>query len=291
MFLAVDTRTRLYSRAILTEATATFLTTVVTLLLIQLSNRMRLKTVLFLGFVAGLLVLDRTVFALWLPGIAVMTFLLAVRAPMQNPGQTSRYRWRGAIVATGCFLAMTIVVVLPWAIRNVNVLGAMMPLGTQGMSQLPAGFSDHAVDQNGVWDMVPANRLRTLVANDSMTRLERDVARAKLGRAEAFDWIQNNPGRSIQLAGMKVWHEYRPRARTEWMIGLSAVAGVLLTLHRPDTRLLLVLHAVNCVAIGCTWSVEGRFVVPLMFSIHVLAAQSLAFPFRSREEQKAKTRT
>jgi hypothetical protein len=121
-----------------------------------------------------------------------------------------------------------------------------------------------------------------------MTRLERDVARAQLGRVEALDWIQHNPGQSIQLAGMKVWQEYYPRARTEWLIGLSAVAGVLLTIRQRDTRLLLALHAVSCVAIACTWSVEGRFVVPLMFSIHVFAAQSLAFPFRTREERNAK---
>jgi 4-amino-4-deoxy-L-arabinose transferase-like glycosyltransferase len=289
MFLAVDTRTRLYGRAILTEATATFLTTIVTLLLLQLSSRMQIKTVLALGFVAGLLVLDRTVFVLWLPGIVVMIFLLTIRTSMQKPGETLRHHCRRAVAVAGCFLAMTILVVSPWAVRNVNVLDAMMPLGTQGMTQLPAGFSDHAVDRNGVWDMVPTNRLRKLVANDSRTRLEQDVARARLGRAESFDWIQNNFGRSIQLAGMKMWQEYRPRVRTEWLIGLSAAAGVLLTIRRPDTRLFLALHAVNCVAIGCTWSVEGRFVVPLMFSIHVLAAQSLAFPFRSREERNAAT--
>lgn len=288
MFLAVDTRTRLYGRAILTEATATFLTTAVTLLLIQFSSRMQVRTVLFMGFAAGLLVLDRTVFVLWLPGLVVMVCLLAIRTSMRKPGETLRQHWQSAVVMAGCFLGITIAVVLPWAARNVSVLNAMMPLGTQGMSQLPAGFSDHAVDRKGVWDLVPTIRLKKLVANDSMTRLERDVARAQLGRAEAVDWIQHNPGQSIQLAGMKVWQEYYPRARTEWLIGLSAVAGVLLTIRQRDTRLFLALHAVSCMAIACTWSVEGRFVVPLMFSIHVFAAQSLAFPFRTREERNAK---
>jgi len=287
MFLAVDTRTRLYGRAILTEATATFLTTIVTLLLIQLGSRIQVRTVLFLGFTAGLLVLDRTVFALWLPGIVVLIVLLAARTSVQKQGKSLGNRCRSAVGVAGCFLAMTVAVVLPWAVRNVSVLDAMMPLGTQGMSQLPAGFSDHAVDRNGVWDMVPTDRLRKLVANESRTRLEEDVARAQLGRAEALAWIQDHPGRSIQLAGMKIRQEYRPRAWTEWLIGLSAVAGALLTIRRRDTRLFLALHAINSVAIGCTWSVEGRFVVPLMFSIHILAAQSLAFPFRSREEPNA----
>ena len=132
MFLAVDTRTRLYGRAILTEATATFLTTAVTLLLIQLSSRMQVRTVLFTGFAAGLLVLDRTVFVLWLPGIVVMVFLLAVRTSMQKPGETLRHHCQSAVVVAGCFLGITVAVVSPWAVRNVSVLNAMMPLGTQG---------------------------------------------------------------------------------------------------------------------------------------------------------------
>jgi len=289
MFLAVDTRTRLYGRAILTEATATFLTTVVTLILIQFSSRTQVRTVLVMGFATGLLVLDRTIFVLWIPGLIVVVLLLTSRISMRKPGQTLRGHYQSAVVVVGCFLGITVAVVLPWAVRNITVLDAMMPLGTQGMSQLPAGFSDHAVDRRGVWDLEPTIRLKKQVANDSMTRLERDVARARLGRAEALDWIQHNPVQSIRLAGMKIWQEYYPRTRPEWLIGLCALTGVLLTIRQRETRLFLALHVVNCVAIACTWSVEGRFVVPLMFSIHVFSAQSLAFPFRSIEQQDAES--
>ncbi len=285
MFLVVDTRTRLYGRAILTEATATFLTTLATLLLIQLYGRYRISTVLMLGIVGGLLVLDRTVFALWLPGMAVIVFALTARVVISSAKQRPGRRWRHAFFAAGLFISVTILVVMPWAIRNVRVLGTMMPLGTQGMSQLPAGFSDLAVQRNGLWSNEPTVRLHRSLDHESLTtRLERDVARARLAKEEAFQWIQDNPGQSVWLAVFKVWQEYRPRAAPEWLIGLSALVGALLSLRHSDTRIFLAVHTVSCVVIGCTWSVEGRFVVPLMFSTHVLAARTLSCPFVGRSD-------
>ena len=281
MFLVVDTRTRLYGRAILTEATAMCLTTVATVLLIRLADKVRLRTVMITGFVAGLLILDRTLFSLWLPGMAVIVFVLGRRTSSDSFADRPTRRRFAGIPVTLAFLAVTMLVVLPWAVRNIVVLGAVMPLGTQGMTQLPAGFSDHAVEVNGVWDSDPAKRLALTIESGAMTRLERDVARARLGQSTAFKWIRQNPGTSIRLAGMKVWQEYRPRIFTEWFIGLSALGGLMLSTGRRDTRLFVALHAVNCIAIGCTWSVEGRFVVPLMFSIHVLAATALAYPVRA----------
>ncbi|MEO2036420.1 MAG: phospholipid carrier-dependent glycosyltransferase [Planctomycetaceae bacterium] len=279
MFLVVDTRTRLYGRAILTEATATFLTTAATVVLIHLGTRVQLKSVILLGIIVGMMVLDRTVFALWLPGLAVIVFVLSWRAPADPATNAGKHRWRNGLSMTLVFLTAAGFVVLPWAVRNVSVLGVMMPLGTQGMAQLPAGFSDLAVENRGVWDLEPSKQLEQLIDDKSMTRLERDVARAELGRTTAFRWIGEHPGTSIRLAGMKIWQEYRPRSWTEYLIGTSALVGLLLSLGRNDTRIFLTLHAVSCFSIGCTWSVEGRFVAPLVFSIHVLAAVALVAPF------------
>ncbi len=281
MFLVIDTRTRLFGRAILTEATATFFMTIATMLLIQLSDIVRLRTVMLLGIVAGVMVLDRTIFALWLPGMALIVYALSRCTSSDGAASGALRCMRGGFPVAAVFLVVTGIVVLPWAVRNISVLGAMMPLGTQGMTQLPAGFSDHAVEMEGVWDPEPAAQLVRMIDAGATTRLERDVDRAHLGKTTALSWIRQNPQASLWLAGMKVWQEYRPRAFTEWFISVSALAGLLLSVGRRDTRIFLALHTVNCFSIGCTWSVEGRFVVPLMFSIHVLAAVALSYPLRA----------
>ncbi|MCH2202948.1 MAG: glycosyltransferase family 39 protein [Fuerstiella sp.] len=278
MFLVVDTRTRLYGRAILTEATATFLTTVATLLLIHLSNTVRLRNVTLMGIVGGVMILDRTVFALWIPGIALIVAVLSYQSSHISSTTSPIHSWRHGFSMALVFVFCAALVVLPWSWRNINVLGTMMPLGTQGMTQLPAGFSDRAVQTGGVWEMESSLRLARSLDLDSMTRIERDVVRAQLGKTAAFEWIRNHPVTSIWLAVMKIWQEYRPRTRTEWFIGTSALAGLVLTSRRRETQVFLALHTVSCFAIGCTWSVEGRFVVPLVFSIHVLAANTLASP-------------
>ncbi len=281
LFLFADTRTRLYGRALVTEATATCLLTIVTVLLLQLSGQWRRRTVILLGITCGLLVLDRTVFALWLPGLAVIVGWLGCQTISETADAASPSRRKRFLLSAAGFLVVSVLVVLPWSIRNVRVLHAMMPLGTQGMSQLPAGFSDHALERQGVWDMEPTHRLEREVAHYP-ARLERDVARARLGRQESFSWIRANPGDALQLGGMKIWQEYRPRTRTEWLICIAATLGLLFSLRRPDTRLFVALHVISCLVIAATWSVEGRFVMPLMFTTHVFAARLIALPFGDR---------
>lgn len=283
LFLVVDTRTRLYGRAILTEATSTFLFTVLTVLLLLLSKHPRRRTVLLAGLTAGLLVLDRSVFALWLPGLAGIVCWLSARGPTVSDEGGARRSWQAGLTGAGLFLLVAVVVVLPWSIRNVRVLNALMPLGTQGMSQLPSGFSDHALERQGVWDMEPTHRLRQQVDALYDTRLQRDTARARLGRQEAMAWIRANPTAAVRLGTMKIAQEYRPRAPAEWLIICWATLGCLISLNRRDTHVFLALHALSCLVIAATWSVEGRFVMPLMFITHIWSARIIALPFGSAD--------
>ncbi|MCH2210602.1 MAG: glycosyltransferase family 39 protein [Fuerstiella sp.] len=277
-FLIVDTRTRVYGRAVLTEATATFLLTIVTILLLLLLRHWRPRTLIQLGITAGLLVLDRTIFALWLPGLALIVGRLSYHTPTKNTDVHLPPSWKRALASASFFLAISGLVVLPWGVRNILQLKAPMPFGTQGMSQLPAGFSDLALERRGLWSAEPTHRLKREVAHFP-TRQERDVARARLGRQEAIDWIWSHPTDSVRLAGMKIWQEYRPRLPGEWLICVMAVVGFLLTVRRPDTCVFIGLHLISCLVIAVTWSVEGRFVMPLMFTTHVFVARSVAILF------------
>ncbi|MCH2202229.1 MAG: glycosyltransferase family 39 protein [Fuerstiella sp.] len=277
-FLIADTRTRVYGRAVLTEATATFLLTIVTILLLLLLQHWRRRTLILLGITVGLLVLDRTIFALWLPGLALLVGRLSYQAPTKKTDVHLPPSRKRALASAFFFLAISGLVLLPWGVRNVLLLKAPMPFGTQGMSQLPAGFSDLALERRGLWSAEPTHRLKRKVAHFS-TRQERDVARARLGRQEAIDWIWGHPTDALRLAGMKIWQEYRPRLPGEWFICVMAVVGFLLTLRRSDTRVFMGLHLISCFVIAVTWSVEGRFVMPLMFTTHVFAARPVAILF------------
>ena len=261
-FLVLDTRTRLYGRAILTESLAVLLLTIITLILLRLRASSRTSVLAATGATVALLILDRTMFVLWVP--LLLLFLLCLPA-------VSPVTWKDRFVHTSVFLAAVLICLTPWGLRNTLQLGRFMPMGTQGMGQLYAGYSDHAVNGRGVWTLNAERELRGELPEKQRTRLELEVALADIGRTKAIDWARSNASKIPLLAVQKVWQEYRPRSASACLILGAAVLGALSTLGQHDTRVLLLLHAMNAIVIGATWSVEGRFVVPLLFSIHVLA--------------------
>jgi 4-amino-4-deoxy-L-arabinose transferase-like glycosyltransferase len=271
LFLIVDTRTRLYGRAILTEATATLLMSIVTLLFIKMTSRKGYAWPTMLGGVFGILILDRSMFVLWIP---MMTLAVLLLPPHSKSSDAPMHRQR--LLQTVFWLIALTAVLLPWAIRNITVLDRFMPMGTQGMMQLSAGFSDQAVVRQGVWNREAEDAVGESIDTAGLTRLETEVAVADESRRRAFAWIRNHPIRAIVLGGHKCWQEYRPRSTTEWLIACFAVLGAVTSIHQRDTQHLLLLHLINATTIAATWSVEGRFVVPLLLSIHILAAQGAA---------------
>ncbi|MEZ6122497.1 MAG: phospholipid carrier-dependent glycosyltransferase [Planctomycetaceae bacterium] len=286
LFFLADTRTRLFARTILTEPTAVLLMSILTLLLVRMTQRPDRRTAIMAGVVCGLSILNRTAIVLWLPVLLPGLWLLIRRtaghpdseANQEQCSAASEPASRTPLAATAAILWMTIatvVVGLPWGIRNCMVLGELMPLGAQGMMELPAAFSDQAVERQGIWfglntsDVYPGTNL------PDMSRLQKEAARAKRGRELAMTWIRNHPVQAMELAPIKVFQEYRPRTLPEWLIGGLAVVGALATWRQRSTQVFILLHLSNAFAIACTWSVEGRFVVPLLFSVHVLAATGL----------------
>lgn len=272
LFLVVDTRTRLYGRTILTEATATLLMSVVTLLFMGVATHKGCVWTALLGAVFGFLILDRSMFVLWVPGMTLAVLLL--RRHTHSSDEMIR---RQHLLQTGSWLIALTVVLLPWAVRNVLVLDRLMPLGTQGMMQLSAGFSEHAIRRRGVWNIESEVAVREDVATAGMTRLETEIAVADESRRRAVAWIRANPMRAVVLGCQKCWQEYRPRAATEWLLTGCMILGAITSLHQQSTRYLLLLHLINATSIAATWSVEGRFVVPLLLSVHILAAQGAVF--------------
>lgn len=269
MFLAVDSRTRLYSRAVLTEPLSAFLSTCLTILLWKLSRSPSIKTAGTTGVAFGLTILARSISVLWLPGLC-LTLVAQLR--------------RQSIRPTACFLCGASLVVCPWAIRNCVVLDRFMPLGAQGLMELPAGFSDEAYRRGGVWFPLDQIGFFDTVTDPTASRLQREQLRAEYGRRTAIAWISEHPLKALQLAVMKIWSEYQPRGNTEAFILILAVAGAIRMFFERECQTIMGFHFANLLSIAMTWSVEGRFMVPMLFGIHYLAAGGIAFAARSARQ-------
>lgn len=267
LFIAVDVRTRLYGRAILTEALAAFL--VMGLCLSLLVFRERLKSFsepakaiampsAIIGVFLGLLVLCRNVFVVWLLLIWLMIWWLC------------RQRVRFAKTISTITVAVSLLIATPWAIRNCRVTGEFMPTGTQGLMQSSAAYSDQAWELRGIWKLLPSDFFDDVPPQGS--RIADTVAKAKHSKERAITWIRSNPGKALALAPLKVWQEFRPRNWSEAILLALAVLGGVVYWRDADGRILWAIVGCNTLAIAGTWSVEGRFLVPLLFIQHVFAA-------------------
>lgn len=269
LYIAVDVRTRLYGRAILTEAMSVFLTSVMIVLMLNLQERResKLRAILFLsaliGMVFGLSLLARTLMVLWIPGLCLILFWIARRL-----GQNF---WTGVGSATA-FLVGLGLAASPWAARNLQVTGEFMPLGTQGLVQLAAAFGDEIWESRGVWVNLESKGFFEEVKAPSQSPLEREILKAKFSRERARAWIRSNPVKAMALFPLKIWQECRPRSTMELVLFVLAVTGGAASCRTAFGQLMLAIFATNLFAIGLTWSVEGRFLVPVLFPIHVLAA-------------------
>ena len=273
LFIAVDVRTRLYGRAILTEAMSMFSVAVLSLALLSLLKRKKtsiLKESLLafgIGVLTGGCILIRSLMILWLPGLCLFMWWI-----FRKRGSSIR----GSLFSVAIFLIATAMTLAPWGIRNIAVTGEMMPLGTQGLVQLSAAFSDFAWESNGLWRNLETEGFFESVVDPSQSIVEAEVARAKYSREQALNWIKEHPGKAIVLFPIKVAQEFRPRNYTDFLILILTVIGIPAAWRTPSGKLFMALIVINSFAIGMTWSVEGRFLVPLLLPIHALAIFGLA---------------
>ncbi len=272
LFIAVDVRTRLYGRAILTESMSLFLTSIICVILIRFYELKKptLRAVwvysMIVGVAFGFSLLARTMIVLWIPGMSLIVLWIAHQL-------TSNLRQ--SLVAAAVFLFGVGVVASPWAVRNVQVTGEFMPLGTQGLVQLSASFGDEIWESSGLWINLDHEGFFDDVIDDSQTHLEQEIAKANWSKAKAMEWALAHPVKSAALIPIKIWQECRPRNVTEAIILILACVGGITCWRTSTTPLMLAILATNLFAIGMTWSVEGRFLVPVLFPIHLLATVGL----------------
>lgn len=265
--MLMDVRTRLYARALLTESIACFLATLLTLLLLRCVIRLRQRDVVACGLLTGLSVLTRSITALWIPGLALMIFFLTWRVHRMNV--------RRASLAVAVFAGCTLLVVLPWATRNIILLDSFAPLGTQGRMEMSAGYSDAAWEHAGVWQNLEAEGFFADRPLADVPAMERERQRGDDSVTRAVAWIRSHPARLPALAMLKIYSEFRPNNAIEGIVLIFALIGILTTWNRPGTRILAGLLATNAFAVAVTWSVQGRFLVPQLFVLYALCGAGI----------------
>ncbi|WP_417851619.1 ArnT family glycosyltransferase [Thalassoglobus sp.] len=272
LFIVIDVRTRLYGRAILTEPMSLFFTSIicVALLRLQRMQRAKLSEILLysalIGFIFGFSLLARTMMILWVPGMCLTLYWIIRKL---------KFNFRQSVLAVTLYLVGTGVVLTPWAVRNIKLTEKMMPLGTQGLVQLSAGFGDSIWESKGVWPNIEIEGFFDVVKDPQASELEYEIAKAEYSKAEALKWIRANPMKVVLLTPIKMYQECRPRGIGQWIMLVPTLLGVWSIRRTPLGKVLLAVFAMNLFAIAATWSVEGRFLVPVLFPIHIFATIGL----------------
>jgi Dolichyl-phosphate-mannose-protein mannosyltransferase len=271
MFLSKSYVWQVARCVMLTETLAILFIALLAWSLIGLAQSARTSAAVAAGASAGLLILSRSIYVLWLPFLALLVMWLA-----------RRHR---ALALTAIFLTVAIALQLPWWIRNCRVLGAFMPLGTEGGVSLYAAYSDLALQHDHWW-----NPPRTVMQTAFVGELGKGcpgVDEKSLAQCEtkgALLWIAHHPLKVPALAWMKVRATllYIYEAGDYWPLFFAVLATPFVIWRRRSlvdmqaTIILAALTALNFLAIALTWTVGWRFVVPVEPLISVGVALTLA---------------
>jgi len=271
---------RLFAHEFRTEGLAAFLVTLLAWTWIRNAKKgwTRASSVAS-GLVLGALVATRNIFVLWIP--------LAMFAPgADRSSGRSAWRWRAISVA------VALLVIGPWWVRNAIVLEAFMPLGTQGALNMPAGFGPRALRFKGQWMSNPGDGAPEIAAL-KLGPVASDVRLAQHRSALALRWIREHPLDALRLMGLHVWQEVRPRTLPyptgAWLLPVAAAAAVYLR-RSPGVGVIVSMVGANIVGIALTWSVAGRFMAPVQPLLAALAGAMIVAMVRRTLELAARFR-
>ena len=242
-----------YSQQFMTEAMATLMVTLLAWLWLRHSkNGWTLKRAVGLGVALGVLIATRSIFVLWLP-VALFVPRLST-----SKGVKALLVPKAACVL-GCLL-----IAGPWWVRNVVVTRALMPFGTEGALNMPVGFGPRALRAEGVW-----HSNREDGSDEMWARYQPDLRKFELELAKyrqrlSLRWMRGHPGDVVRLMWMHVRQEIKPHG-SPFVDSLLYLAGAAALLFRrsPAVKVVALMLCANLFGIALTWSVEGRFMVPL----------------------------
>ena len=197
LLLTIYPNNAAYVPVLLTETLFTFLLLLAGACLLA---RRRWIYIVAGGCVLGLATLVKTQTLLLLP-------LYAVIATMDGWSLRS---FGSAVGRAAVVSIIAIVVAMPWAVRNYNVLGAPV-LATNGGLSLLAGNNPFVVGDYGR-DYSDKNPLFEKANRD----LRDQVGTDERARALAYGWIKDNPALFLKLIPKKFFRLWAPDGEAEW---------------------------------------------------------------------------
>jgi hypothetical protein len=244
------------------------------------------------GLAAGAATLMRPSWLLFTP-LAAAVLLMKPRPMAASQSTTAGRGSMAAWMVFGLVLAM-----LPWWVRNACVTGRFVPTTLQVGASLYDGLNPQATGASNM-DFVPrfvaAEEQRTAAGGQRQDSLELRLDRCL--RAEAIAWAWANPGRVLELAGVKflrMWNVWpNERQFSSWPIGLAvfftytpllifAIIGAWRTLGRGWPYILCWLPAVYLTLLHVVFVSSIRYREPAMLAMLALAAGGMSGVFGLR---------
>jgi hypothetical protein len=220
------------------------------------------------GIAMGGLLAARTIFILTTPVLLML--------PGKDLSFGSRLAWKAKAIC----LAVAIVVISPWWIRNIVVLDAFMPLGTQGGINLPMGFGPRALRSQGIWASNPGDGWPEIAAQN-LDIVTSEVLLAKHRQRLAINWMIDNPGQVLHLMRLHVVQDLKPGRdfHTRWLLPAAALSALILW-RFPGAWVLVLIVCGNILTIAMTYSAGGRFMVPVQPLLAALVGAGVVYGSR-----------
>lgn len=236
-----------------------------------------------LGGLLGLAMLVRAIFVAFLPFV----FVWAVSVW----GIRSSHAYRTFAVA----LVSTVIVLTPWTIRNYLVVGAVVPVQSNGGMVFWGSNNPHS----GGGIVLPTSDTWTAGRPPDDNQYGwRDLTPAEENRLyirTALSWMREHPGDYVRLLGHKVLRLYRftraadeqglevPVAVQVFHTGflLAALAGLCLTLRSWRTLSLLLAFIVFTHLTTLVFGGATRYTIPMIPSLTLFAAAAVARIWRA----------
>jgi hypothetical protein len=220
------------------------------------------------GIAMGVLLAARTIFILTTPILLIL--------PGKDRSFGSVLAWKTKAI---CF-AVAIVVISPWWLRNIVVLDAFMPLGTQGGINLPMGFGPRALRSQGIWASNPGDGWPEIAAL-KLDIVTSEVMLAKHRQALTLKWMMDNPGLVLHLMRLHVTQELKPGRDfySRWLLPSAALSTAILW-RFPGAWVLALIVCANILTVAMTYSAGGRFMVPVQPLLAALIGAAVVYVAR-----------
>src|SRR5688572_30296598 len=258
-----------YSAMFMTEPLATLMPTLLAWTWVRNArDGWTIRRAITSGIAMGGLLAARTIFILTTPVLLLL--------PGRDLSFGSKLAWK---TKTICFV-VAIVVISPWWIRNIVVLDAFMPLGTQGGINLPMGFGPRALRHQGIWASNPGDGWPEIEAL-KLDVVTSEVMLARHRQQLTINWMMDNPQLVLQLMWLHVSQELKPGRDffSRWMLPAAGVSALVLW-RFPGAWVVVLIVCANILSVAMTYSAGGCFMVPVQPLLAALVAAALAYGIR-----------